>query len=637
MCQRKIILGFYDQKPLGTRKEDFEFSLYSCYKPLLTFLYTNPEIRISLYFSGIIFEWLENEYPEINMLITDMVKRKQIELLTGGFYDPIFQIIPKKDRTLQIEKTTTYIRKRFGIRPRCAWISEQVWNPMLINTLFMCGIKSILQFQGNQTGMDQPYYMQDMGKIITIFPVEKTLSSLLLRNEMDGFSQEISQSYNSDTTQTITLMLDMNRIISNSIIVSENNIVELCKVFQETCTKQDITCCLVSEETKGGEQLKQHYLPYGWYNDNRINKVNQYNELFLKYPEIQLLYGKLLYVSRLIPGIKKEKSLKKLALKELLKAESFGSFSISQNGGFYQNYIRKNNYSHLIEVEKITREKGVFSTAITLYDVDLDNENEFIYRGKNITSVFDRVGASMIEFDYLVNSWNYLDTFVGHSEDIIARSITSMPDGIKQQSFNDLFIYPDATTECYDKYSDNSVYTLESRSYEVKRLDKDKKQIEFSTDFNGPLDSGDSVLLEKMYTCYTNSIQVDYTITNKSKSRFNCKFGSEINISFAYNSDGMIQMYSADLNHIRNMAQSEKSMNNVKIFRIDDLSKKAIISIQADKRYRIIRQSYTTTIDTLMGEEEIYQFSRLLAVWQLDIKPGESWSNRIVIRIEKMK
>ncbi len=52
MGQKKLILGFYDQKPLGTRLEDYEFSLYSCYKPLLTYLYTNPEIRIALYLSG---------------------------------------------------------------------------------------------------------------------------------------------------------------------------------------------------------------------------------------------------------------------------------------------------------------------------------------------------------------------------------------------------------------------------------------------------------------------------------------------------------------------------------------------------------------------------------------------------------
>ena len=52
------------------------------------------------------------------MLINDMVKRKQLELLGGGFYDPILPVIPNSDRSGQIEALTTYLRKHFGKRPR---------------------------------------------------------------------------------------------------------------------------------------------------------------------------------------------------------------------------------------------------------------------------------------------------------------------------------------------------------------------------------------------------------------------------------------------------------------------------------------------------------------------------------------
>ncbi|MCF7934350.1 MAG: DUF1926 domain-containing protein [Spirochaetia bacterium] len=633
MGQKKLILGFYDQKPLGTRLEDYEFSLYSCYKPLLTYLYTNPEIRIALYLSGTIYEWLESDYPEINMLISDMVKRKQIELLTGGFYDPILQIIPNKDRTLQIEMTTTLLRKRFGYRPRCGWISEQVWNPVLINTLSLCGIKSMIQF--HTSVRENPYYMQEMGKTITIFPVDTALSTALLGNALDEFHHLISIKAKKESVSHITLMLDMNKIISNSIIETKNNIVELCKVFKDTCEMYEMTSALITDETFE-EPIVQDYLPYGWYKDQNTQNTVHFNELFIKYPEIQRLYGKLLFVSRLIPGIKKEKSLKKLAIKELLKAESFGGFSISQNGGMYQNYLRKRNYHHLIEGEKISREKGVFSTSITMYDMDLDTEDEVIYRGKNITTVFDRIGGSMIELDYLVNSWNYLDTFVGHSDDLTRRSIPSMPDGICQNTFTDLFVYPEAQSACYDKYSDAGVLTLEGESYELGRFDKDKKQVAFSFTTTG-LTGIDSIEIEKLYTCHTNTIQVDYRIRNCGRTRVQCKFGSELNLSFSGDTDDLVEFHSSDANHVKKMGPQEFTMKNVKQLRISDLNKKAMVSILAEKRYHMIRQNYSTTISTLMGEEDIYQFTRILPLWELDLRPGEQWENQIAIRIEKLR
>nr|MDA3835556.1 hypothetical protein [Spirochaetales bacterium] len=102
----------------------------------------------------------------------------------------------------------------------------------------------------------------------------------------------------------------------------------------------------------------------------------------------------------------------------------------------YQNYLRKQNYSHLIEVDKITRERGVFTTSITAFDLDLDLEDEFIYRGKFITAVFDIRGGQVTELDYLVNSWNYLDTFVGRESDTLSQSILHYPEGVKQNAFS---------------------------------------------------------------------------------------------------------------------------------------------------------------------------------------------------------
>jgi hypothetical protein len=40
---------------------------------------------------------------------------------------------------------------------------------------------------------------------------------------------------------------------------------------------------------------------------------------------------------------------------------------------------------------------------------------------------------------------------------------------------------------------------------------------------------------------------------------------------------------------------------------------------------------------TDLGEEEIYQFTRLLALWYVELDAGETWETQAAVRIEKMK
>lgn len=118
MKKAKLILGITNQQPEGLGSEEYEKGYQASLKPFLKTLYNFEEIPMTFYFSGILLEWMDAKHPEVFMIINDMVKRKQLELLGGGFYDPVLPIIPSSDRSGQIEALTTYLRKRFGKRPR---------------------------------------------------------------------------------------------------------------------------------------------------------------------------------------------------------------------------------------------------------------------------------------------------------------------------------------------------------------------------------------------------------------------------------------------------------------------------------------------------------------------------------------
>ena len=74
-------------------------------------------------------------------MLAELVNRKQVEILGGGFYEPIFPLIMPIDRVGQIELNTTNIRKQVGKKPRGIFLGDTVWDPSLISSFKTCGME----------------------------------------------------------------------------------------------------------------------------------------------------------------------------------------------------------------------------------------------------------------------------------------------------------------------------------------------------------------------------------------------------------------------------------------------------------------------------------------------------------------
>ena len=104
----------------------------------------HPGIRVGLHFTGSLLEWIERAHPEYFAELRALVKRGQVEMVGGGFYEPILVAIPPQDRHEQITRLADYIEKHFGKRPRGAWIAERVWEPQLPSSLAPFGVEYTL-------------------------------------------------------------------------------------------------------------------------------------------------------------------------------------------------------------------------------------------------------------------------------------------------------------------------------------------------------------------------------------------------------------------------------------------------------------------------------------------------------------
>jgi len=181
----QLILLIHAHQPVGNFDEVFERAYANCYLPFVEAVSRHPSIRIALHYSGPLLEWIERNHPEYFDRIRDLESRGQIEMVGGGFYEPILIAIPPADRHEQLVRLADYLEKHFGQRPTGAWLAERVWEPQLPSSLAPAGVEYVVvddnHFLGAGFELDQlhgHYVAEDLGQAVTIIPSLRMLRYL---------------------------------------------------------------------------------------------------------------------------------------------------------------------------------------------------------------------------------------------------------------------------------------------------------------------------------------------------------------------------------------------------------------------------------------------------------------------------
>ncbi|MBD3379464.1 MAG: DUF1926 domain-containing protein [Candidatus Omnitrophica bacterium] len=177
-----LAMAIHFHQPVGNFDHVMERACDKCYLPFIELLDKYPDIRMSFHFTGCLLEWAETKRPELIAAVRRLAERGQVEVMTGGFYEPIFPAIPREDRIGQIRKLTDYVKNNFSFDPSGAWIAERVWEPGLPSDLHDAGVKYVMLDDTHflYAGIDKMdtfgYYMtEDNGKAVAVFPTDKTL------------------------------------------------------------------------------------------------------------------------------------------------------------------------------------------------------------------------------------------------------------------------------------------------------------------------------------------------------------------------------------------------------------------------------------------------------------------------------
>ena len=182
MKKINFAMALHFHQPVDNFDHVFKEAYEKSYQPFIDMLERFPQIRVTLHYSGSLLEWIESNRPELLKRIAGLIEKGQVEMMTGGFYEPILCVIPRRDSIGQISMLTEYIKDKFHTKSQGMWLTERIWEPHLPSILHDAGIKYLVvddthfRYAGLLEHQLYGYYStEDEGKVVYLFPSSERL------------------------------------------------------------------------------------------------------------------------------------------------------------------------------------------------------------------------------------------------------------------------------------------------------------------------------------------------------------------------------------------------------------------------------------------------------------------------------
>jgi alpha-amylase/alpha-mannosidase (GH57 family) len=177
-----LALALHNHQPVGNFGWVFAEVFERAYEPMVAALERHPGVRLSLHYTGPLLDWLGAERPDFITRLRALAERGQVEILGGGYYEPVLASLPERDRIGQLRRMADELEARFGRRPHGAWLAERVWEPDLPTSLVAGGYRWTILDDAHfraaaipEEDLWGPYTTEDQGHLLRVFGTEQGL------------------------------------------------------------------------------------------------------------------------------------------------------------------------------------------------------------------------------------------------------------------------------------------------------------------------------------------------------------------------------------------------------------------------------------------------------------------------------
>ncbi|MCM1320737.1 MAG: DUF1925 domain-containing protein [Bacteroides sp.] len=611
-----------------TISNDEKEAIYqNSYKKLIKFLYTHLKCCFSLYFPGIFLDWLDKTHPEILIIVSELIKRGQIEIIGGGYYEPYFSLIQPADRVGQIELLTTAVRKITGKRPRGVMLVHSDWELPLVSCLKTCGMDYVLiDYQlMNQYGrqntetMFQPGILEYLGKTIAVMPLHQEKYPNL-DAPIESYIKDLSKLRDSSPLVCCSFSPEyMQQMIDSGWLERLCAAADTEAVCFTTPSRYLKTRCVFSKtEIEFGctPELAQ------WMSEAYIPIIKRHNapvavKRFLSvYPEIAFLYARMMHTSRYVSQCKGDRVRKKAARLALWQAQNFAPFSYTGSGGAADSAVRRAAYCNLIRAEKLVTEamgKSVFCSAV---DFTMDGSKSYMFNYPEYTAFSSQKSGALFELDIPAAERNYCDAVRIKKTDCGSYVV------FEGRLFADHLLEMQDLSALAEKNAICCQSSFAELLYAERFFDRHRREIRFSVE-NMFGNSKQPVLLKKNYTYTENGIQAQCILKNISSLPLKAYYALEMDFAIPYGAESKetqnIEVIAADaLAHVspKKLFVQENSVSHI---RIADAENNVVFTLDPNEESGIVITSIENQLADNNAECETIG---IVLFWALELEPN---------------
>ncbi len=485
---KKFIFTVHNHQPVGNFDHVIREAFEKSYKPFIDLIFKLEYPRVCLHFSGILYEWIEKNFPYYLEMIYIMVKRGQIEILGGGYYEPILSVIPQRDAVEQVKKLSDYILKKFGVMPQGVWLTERVYSPSIIDILAKSSMKYVVVDDTHlmNCGLDDAdiknILLTENGyEKIHIFSIDHHLRYLIPYKP-----PQHSIDYIKSCKGEIFVMADDGEKFglwpeSYKLVYEEGWLYSFFESIKNSGIEmKTFSQCLSEDKTK----KKLVYIPNTSYfemtqwaldpqtslnlenfkktvspENERFVRGGIFENFFTKYTASNLIRRRVFDLSKKI-----ERSYNPKAADFLYKAECNCGWWHGVFGGIYLPHIRHAIYENLLKSQSIIY-KPSSKPLVSIEDFDFDSKDEVIIESdKNYFIFSPSYGGSIVEFSSKIKAVNYSSVMSRVREsyhmkeirDINGRLINKIDgelyyDWHERRMLLDHFVMPDTDLQSFSK------------------------------------------------------------------------------------------------------------------------------------------------------------------------------------------
>lgn len=469
MKKINFLFGIHCHQPIGNFPEVIREAYFNSYLPFIEAMEAHPTIRFTAHYSGILYEWFSENHPEFLEKLKILVKRGQLEIMTGGFYEPILPIIPDESKLGQIEMESEFIKKNFLSGPRGLWLAERVWEPQLAKILNLAKVEYIAvdDYHFISAGADENdlfgyHVTEEEGYKLNVFPISKRLRYLVPFRMPQETVDYLKSVATEDGSRAAVLADDGEKFGvwpgTHKWVYEDRWLDNFLKALEENHeTIRTMTFSQYLDEQKPAGKI---YLPTASYAEmmewalpvkaglryekliEEIKSFGKYEEykqfirggffrnFFSKYPESNNMHKKMLYVSEKISTLEKGKKLglssderdKKIGLakRTLWRGQCNDAYWHGIFGGLYLNNLRYAVYESLISAE-VEADRIIYGGQkfldVRSVDFDRDGSDEIMVSSDLMNCYFSpSYGGCLFELDYRPKSFNLLNGLTRREE-----------------------------------------------------------------------------------------------------------------------------------------------------------------------------------------------------------------------------